>query len=108
VTASELSLSSVAQRTRAKARVLLDALPYIREHSGSTVVIKVGGAAMEDPSLSVRFAEDVSLLRLVGVRPLVVHGGGPQISELSRPSSLCSSTATGSPTSPPWRSPGWS
>jgi acetylglutamate kinase len=71
------------QRTIAKARILLEALPYLREHHGSVVVIKVGGAAMETPGLLEGFAQDVALLRMVGVRPVVVHGGGPQISALS-------------------------
>ena len=73
----------VRQRTLAKARVLLDALPYMREHFSTTVVVKVGGAAMSDPRLAARFAEDIALLRMVGVKPIVVHGGGPQISALA-------------------------
>jgi acetylglutamate kinase len=73
----------VAQRTISKARVLLEALPYMKEHSGKTVVVKLGGAAMTDPGPAASFAEDVALLRLAGVRVVVVHGGGPQISELS-------------------------
>jgi acetylglutamate kinase len=73
----------VAQRTLSKARVLLEALPYMKEHSGKTVVVKLGGAAMADPGPAASFAEDVALLRLAGVRVVVVHGGGPQISELS-------------------------
>lgn len=73
----------VRQRTLAKARVLLDALPYLREHAGTTVVVKLGGAAMAEPRLLDRFAQDIALLRMVGVRPVVVHGGGPQISALS-------------------------
>lgn len=67
-----------------KAAVLAEALPYIREFSGRTVVVKVGGHAMEDPALLARFAQDVVLMRLVGMRPVVVHGGGPQISDLMR------------------------
>ncbi|MGH2711328.1 MAG: acetylglutamate kinase [Actinomycetota bacterium] len=73
----------VAQRTISKARVLLEALPYMKEHSGKSVVVKLGGAAMADPGPAASFAEDVALLRLAGVRVVVVHGGGPQISELS-------------------------
>ena len=73
----------VRQRTLAKARILLEALPYMREHYGRTVVVKLGGAAMSDPRLADRFAEDIAMLRMVGVRPVVVHGGGPQISALS-------------------------
>ena len=58
---------------------LLEALPYIREFHGSTVVIKYGGAAMEDPLLREEFARDVVLLKYVGMIPVVVHGGGPDI-----------------------------
>jgi acetylglutamate kinase len=68
----------------AKATVLAEALPYIREFSGKTVVIKYGGNAMEDPGLAHFFAQDVVLMRLVGMNPVVVHGGGPQISDLMR------------------------
>jgi len=74
---------SVRERTRAKSRVLLEALPYIREHAGRVVVVKLGGSAMEDPKLAARFAQDVGLLRTVGIKPVVVHGGGPQVSALS-------------------------
>jgi acetylglutamate kinase len=66
----------------ARAAVLAEALPYIREFSGRTVVIKYGGHAMEDPALAQGFAQDVVLMHLVGIRPVVVHGGGPQISDL--------------------------
>jgi acetylglutamate kinase len=58
---------------------LLEALPYIREFHGRTVVIKYGGAAMEDPGLREEFARDVVLLKYVGLNPIVVHGGGPEI-----------------------------
>jgi acetylglutamate kinase len=58
---------------------LLEALPYIREFHGKTVVIKYGGAAMEDPRLREEFARDVVLLKYVGLNPIVVHGGGPDI-----------------------------
>lgn len=61
--------------------VLLEALPYIREFHGQTVVIKYGGAAMREESLRKGFAEDVVLLKYVGMNPVVVHGGGPEISE---------------------------
>ena len=67
-----------------KATILAEALPYIREFSGKTVVIKYGGNAMEDPGLADLFAQDVVLMRLVGMNPVVVHGGGPQISDLMR------------------------
>src|ERR1700677_5322917 len=58
---------------------LLEALPYIREFHGRTVVIKYGGAAMTDPALKVEFARDVTLLKYVGINPVIVHGGGPEI-----------------------------
>jgi acetylglutamate kinase len=58
---------------------LLEALPYIREFHGQTVVIKYGGAAMTDPALKEEFARDVVLLKYVGMNPVVVHGGGPEI-----------------------------
>ncbi|HTD51134.1 MAG TPA: acetylglutamate kinase [Acidimicrobiia bacterium] len=75
------------ERVRAageKAIVLAEALPYIREFSGKTVVIKYGGHAMDDPTLADLFATDVVLMRLVGMNPVVVHGGGPQITDLMR------------------------
>jgi acetylglutamate kinase len=65
-----------------KASVLAEALPYIREFSGKTVVVKYGGHAMDDPALAELFAQDVVLMRLVGINPVVVHGGGPQITDL--------------------------
>jgi acetylglutamate kinase len=58
---------------------ILEALPYIREFHGRTIVIKYGGAAMIDPALQVEFARDVVLLKYVGMNPVVVHGGGPEI-----------------------------
>jgi acetylglutamate kinase len=64
---------------RDKAEILAQALPYIRKFHGKTLVIKYGGNAMTDPALQADFAEDVVLLRLVGMNPVVVHGGGPQI-----------------------------
>ena len=62
-----------------KAEILAQALPYIRKFHGKTLVIKYGGNAMTDPALQADFAEDVVLLKLVGMNPVVVHGGGPQI-----------------------------
>ncbi|MEN5180027.1 acetylglutamate kinase [Comamonas sp. 4034] len=64
---------------RDKAEILAQALPYIRKFHGKTMVIKYGGNAMTDPELQADFAEDVVLLKLVGINPVVVHGGGPQI-----------------------------
>lgn len=70
---------------REQAEILAQALPYIRKFHGKTIVIKYGGNAMIDPVLQQDFAEDVVLLKLVGMNPVVVHGGGPQIDEaLSR------------------------
>ena len=63
---------------------LLEALPYIREFHGHTIVIKYGGAAMEDPGLREEFARDVVLLKYVGLNPIVVHGGGPDITAYMR------------------------
>lgn len=62
-----------------KAKVLSEALPYIKKFSGKTIVIKYGGNAMIDPNLKQSFAKDVVLLKLVGMKPVIVHGGGPQI-----------------------------
>ncbi len=62
-----------------QAQILAQALPYIRKFHGKTMVIKYGGNAMTDPALQKAFAEDVVLLKLVGINPIVVHGGGPQI-----------------------------
>ncbi len=71
------SVASIAPRD--KAEILAQALPYIRKFHGKTIVIKYGGNAMTDPELQADFAEDVVLLKLVGLNPVVVHGGGPQI-----------------------------
>ncbi|QHI97911.1 acetylglutamate kinase [Xylophilus rhododendri] len=71
------NLASIPPRD--KAEILAQALPYIRRFHGKTMVIKYGGNAMTDPALQADFAEDVVLLKLVGINPVVVHGGGPQI-----------------------------
>ncbi len=65
-----------------KVQTLLEALPYIKKFAGSTFVIKYGGAAMEKEDLKTEFAKDVSLLKYVGINPVVVHGGGPMIGRL--------------------------
>jgi len=65
-----------------KADVLVEALPYIRRFMGATVVVKYGGHAMTEPGLARQFAEDIVLMQSVGMKPVVVHGGGPQISAL--------------------------
>ncbi len=74
----------VRERTVAKARTLLEALPFMQEHWGKVVVIKYGGAAMNLAPLSRSFAEDVSLLQHAGIHPVIVHGGGPQVTEVSQ------------------------
>lgn len=63
------------------ARVLTEALPYIRRFAGKTVVVKYGGNAMENPAQATSFARDITLMKLVGIHPVVVHGGGPQIGQ---------------------------
>ena len=75
--ATDHDLSHLAPRD--KAEILAQALPYIRRFHGKTLVVKYGGNAMTDPALQQDFAEDVVLLKLVGMNPVVVHGGGPQI-----------------------------
>jgi len=74
-----VDVSAIAPRE--KAEILAQALPYIRRFHGKTLVIKYGGNAMTDPALQQDFAEDIVLLKLVGMNPIVVHGGGPQIDE---------------------------
>ena len=95
-------LLSIAPRD--KAEILAQALPYIRKFHGKTMVIKYGGNAMTDPDLQADFAEDVVLLKLVGMNPVVVHGGGPQIdSALAKIGKKApSSRACASPTKRPW------
>lgn len=66
----------------AKARILADTLPWLQRYSGRTVVVKYGGNAMTDDALKVAFADDMVYLQSVGVRPVVVHGGGPQITAM--------------------------
>jgi acetylglutamate kinase len=73
---------STGLRPQEKAGVLAEALPYIRRFWGRVVVVKYGGSAMDDPTLAQLFAQDVVLMRSVGMRPVVVHGGGPQIGDL--------------------------
>jgi acetylglutamate kinase len=75
-------VATARQAAEARAAVLVEALPYIQRFRGRVVVVKLGGNAMVDPALSRTFAEDIVLMRSVGLRPVVVHGGGPQISAL--------------------------
>jgi acetylglutamate kinase len=75
-------MSQSEQDSRNVARVLTEALPYIQRFHGSTLVVKYGGNAMVDEQLKNTFARDIVLLKLVGMNPIVVHGGGPQIGDL--------------------------
>ena len=72
----------MANQSQNTARVLIEALPYIREFAGKTIVVKYGGSAMVDDECKRAFARDVVLMKLVGMNPIVVHGGGPQIGDL--------------------------
>ena len=75
--------AQIRQRTVAKARTLLEALPFMREHHGKVIVVKYGGAAMDTVGLASSFAEDIALLQSAGITAVVVHGGGPQVTNLS-------------------------
>ncbi|EXJ17170.1 acetylglutamate kinase [Imhoffiella purpurea] len=75
-------MSLPSERAQTIAHVLIEALPYIRRFQGKTMVIKYGGNAMVDESLKQGFARDIVLMKLVGINPVVVHGGGPQIGSL--------------------------
>ena len=82
---SETTAQDVADRgfePAKRAQSLIEALPYIDRFRGAVIVVKFGGNAMVDPELSRTFAEDIVLLRSVGMKPVVVHGGGPQIGDL--------------------------
>ena len=68
--------------TNQTASVLIEALPYIQKFHGKTIVIKYGGNAMIDEVLKQSFAHDIVLMKLVGINPIIIHGGGPQINEL--------------------------
>ena len=78
-----------------KASTLVEALPYIRQHSGDIIVIKYGGHAMGDKKLSSSFAKDIGLLKEIGVSPVIVHGGGPQIGERLKSKNISSNFIDG-------------
>jgi len=78
-----------------KASTLVEALPFIRQHSGDTIVIKYGGHAMGDPKLAKSFAKDIGLMKEVGIFPVVVHGGGPQIAEKLKSKNITSKFVEG-------------
>src|SRR5690606_10617928 len=75
-----MSLSAITAASKAK--TLAEALPYIQRFHGKTIVVKYGGNAMTEPALKEGFARDVVLLKVVGMNPVIVHGGGPQINDL--------------------------
>jgi len=74
--------SNVEESFLKKAKTLSEALPYMKEFSGETFVIKFGGSAMGNPELSRKFAEDIVLMKQMGINPIIVHGGGPQIGKM--------------------------
>ncbi len=76
------SVKEAAQEAHQQARILARALPYLRRYTGDTVVIKYGGHAMVDNNLSNDFGHDIALLKQVGINPVIVHGGGPQINHM--------------------------
>lgn len=75
-------MSDIQQLAQDKAKVLTEALPYIQHFSGKTLVVKYGGNAMTDPELESSFARDIVLMKTVGLNPIVVHGGGPQVDSM--------------------------
>ncbi|MEP6877975.1 MAG: acetylglutamate kinase, partial [Nitrosospira sp.] len=75
-------LSPSFSLAKEKAKILAEALPYIQRFHGKTIVIKYGGNAMVEENLKEGFARDVVLLKLVGMNPVIVHGGGPQINDM--------------------------
>src|SRR5580704_14581986 len=77
-TASQPEIAAATER----ARVLAQALPYLRRYAGATVVVKYGGHAMGQEHLALEFGRDIALLKQVGINPVVVHGGGPQINAM--------------------------
>ena len=79
-----MSAGRTGARQGPRIDMLLEALPYIRQFAGSTIVIKYGGAAMAEEELREAFATDVVLLKYVGLNPVIVHGGGPEITEYMR------------------------
>ena len=70
------------QKKHQKVQTLLDAIPYIKKFFGKVIVIKYGGSAQTSPDLKEKFAQDIVLLSLLGIKPVIVHGGGARITEL--------------------------
>jgi acetylglutamate kinase len=92
----------------AKAEVLVEALPWLARFHGRTVVVKYGGNAMTEPGLRASFAQDVVFLRYVGLRPVVVHGGGPQIGAALEQAGVDSHFVAGLRVTTPEAASGWS
>ena len=99
----------IEKRGYLTARTLTEALPYIQRYDREMVVIKYGGHAMTKPELSKLFATDIVLLKHLGVNPVVVHGGGPQIEKMLDRLNIKSSTidGCGSPMKRRWKSSKW-
>ena len=74
--------TNIAPGPWTQAKILSEALPYMRRHAGKTIVVKYGGHAMGDAQLAQKFANDIVLLKHVGIHPIIVHGGGPQIGQM--------------------------
>ena len=88
-------MSDNVDLTAIRAGVLSDALPYMRRYAGKTIVVKYGGHAMGDPALGASFARDIVLLKQIGVHPVVIHGGGPQIAQMLKRLNIQSSFVDG-------------
>ena len=80
----ENEIEELIEQSKQKAKVLTEALPYIRRFNNSYVVVKYGGSAMKDKNLQKSVIRDVALLKLVGMKPIIVHGGGKEISKWVR------------------------
>ena len=79
---NDLTKAQRVAESVSKAGILSEALPYMRRHAGETIVVKYGGHAMGDDKLARLFANDIVLLKHVGINPIIVHGGGPQIGDM--------------------------
>ena len=90
-----MSLTNTSPDPVVKAAVLAQALPYMRRYAGRTLVVKYGGHAMGDAAVGDSFARDVALLKQVGINPVVVHGGGPQIAQMLNRLSIQSTLVDG-------------
>jgi acetylglutamate kinase len=89
------SLSEIAETAQERARILANALPYLRRYAGATIVVKYGGHAMGEEHLARQFGADIALLKQVGMNPVVVHGGGPQINAMLKRLAIQSSFVDG-------------